>query len=82
MSQHEEYERCLFVGGPAHLDERNVERRLTHCEVAEQPRDLPRYMRDDGMAPVMMTCEIHIYRKIGKAAGLVIMEYVNDRSKS
>lgn len=73
--QHAGYERCLFVGGPDHLTERDVQVNTMMYEVMERPPHLPMHRYNDGRENLMITCKVHTYRKVGKAAGLVIMEY-------
>jgi hypothetical protein len=75
------FERCLFVGGPDHLSERTVEANTMRIEFMERPKHLPRYKAGEA-GSVMMDCKVHLYRKVGKAAGLVIMEHVDDSSES
>jgi hypothetical protein len=68
-------ERCLFVGGPEHLSEREVRTEDTYVEILRRPEGLTNY-RTERQSNMVIDCKISIYRKVGKAAGLIIMEYV------
>ena len=69
-------ERCLFIGGPDHLVERDVPDNISHYNVIERPNNLPVRMAREGEGNVMMTGKEHTYRKLGKAAGIMIMEHI------